>query len=121
MKKDEKSEVFYVGINSPTEVRRDVLENTKVIIIALKTFENFKEARVEKTRHVENLKVLMSELDMLFNKLKRVLPQTRVREKPSAIQIVKKDVEVRLTTKKMSEIEKLESELSNIEEKLNRV
>ena len=41
----EKKEAFYVGINDPTEFRKQILSSCKSIIIILKQFEKQREKR----------------------------------------------------------------------------
>ncbi len=115
-------EVFFVGLNNPEEIRRDILESTKDIIAVLRTYENFKKVRAEKAQNVSHLKVIVKELDVLIVRLKHELPKTRLREKETsakpAAQSVSKQVR---QEKKMTEMEKLEMELAEIEHKLSSI
>ncbi|MBW3010666.1 hypothetical protein KY326_00395 [Candidatus Woesearchaeota archaeon] len=108
-------EVFFVGIKDPVEIRRDLLESTKDTITIIKTYENIKALRTEKAKYMLVIQKLIKELNILVSKLKRVLPETRVREKPKAA--AREDKEEK-PPRKLTEFEKLEAELSSIEEKL---
>src|SRR3989344_1006476 len=117
----EGEEVFFVGLQSPEDLRRDLLESTKDVITVLRTYENFKKNRVDKAQHVLRLKETIKELDVLFAKLKRVLPKTRLREKAKSVSTKSKDemeLEKKNSKKPASEIEMLEIELADIEHKL---
>ncbi|MBW3013377.1 hypothetical protein KY325_04240 [Candidatus Woesearchaeota archaeon] len=122
-KEKEEKEVFYVGVTDPAELRRDVLESIKDIITILKTYENFKSVREEKAKQTLKLKDLVAQITLLINKLKRELPKTRIRAKPEKeIKAIERKEEVKMVQvprKKMSEIEKLEAELTDIEKKLS--
>jgi len=120
-KKEQGKEIFYVGLKDPTEVRRNLLESSKEIVVFLKTYENFKRIRILKVQEINKLKLLIQEASRLINKLRRDLPKTRLREKSEAT--VKKGGTRRVsipprTKTGMGEVEKLESELAAIEEKL---
>jgi len=121
-KAEEKKEIFYVGLKDPTEVRRNLLEASREIVIFLRTYENFKRVRIQKIEEIDKLKLLIQEVTRVLNKLRRELPKTRLREK-SEETIRKGGVRKlpRIPKRKISaagEIGKLEAELSDIEEKL---
>ncbi|MCK4670385.1 MAG: hypothetical protein KAT43_04210 [Nanoarchaeota archaeon] len=111
-------EVFFVGIKDPIEIKRDLLESTKDSITIIKTYENIKSLRIEKVKQMLVLQKLIKELNALTNKLKRALPETRVREKPKISSRALKKEE---PSRKLTEFEKLEVELSSIEEKLSHL
>ncbi|MBW2986943.1 hypothetical protein KY336_00180 [Candidatus Woesearchaeota archaeon] len=121
-KEKKEKEVFYVGVSDPAELRKDVLESIKDIIVIMKTYENFKAIRVAKAKQVAHLKEIIAQIMLLNNKLKRELPKTRIRAKPEkeikAFEMKKIEKKVPVHKKKMSEIEKLETELADIEKKL---
>jgi hypothetical protein len=118
----DKKEIFYVGVTDPTEVRRNLLESTRDIVIFLRTYENFKRIRAEKVREIEKLKLQIQEITRILNKLRRDLPKTRLREK--AEEIVEKGgrkpvVKISQPRKtEGSDVDRLEQELNAIEEKL---
>ena len=60
MKKEEN--LFYVGVENPVELRRVVLESSKMTVEAMRRFESFKEIRDQKQAHVEQLKKDLQEI-----------------------------------------------------------
>ncbi|MBW3014979.1 hypothetical protein KY330_01000 [Candidatus Woesearchaeota archaeon] len=139
-KKETKKEIFYVGVKDPIEIRRTLLESSKEMVHAMQRYERFKEVRKEKIDEVQNLKEIISEIKKLANKLKQLLPETELRikankekvnmlKKKSAnkqkteikkAQVIEKPL-VMPKPRATSELEKLEAELANIENKLGKL
>lgn len=138
--KEEKKDVLYVGIPSPIELRRTVLESTKDVVEVLQRFEKFRAVREEKITTVDVLRDQIKEITKLVGKLKSDLPKVDVRvklhkeqamveaEKKAAKEAGKpkkkkaaKKAEAKIKTKEFSDLEKLEAELTSIEQKLGRV
>lgn len=136
--KEAKKEVLYVGVQTPIEMRRTILESTRDVVEMLQKFEKFRAVREEKIATVNQLKEEVKEITKLVNKLKNELPKVDVRvrlhkeqemvegEKKAAKQAMKpkKNVAVKKEapkTKELSDLEKLEAELSAIEGKLGKV
>ena len=120
---EEKKGIYFVGLEEPDELRRYLLESARDAVDILKKFERFKSVRSEKIREIEKLKSDMREISKLVAKLRSELPKTKLRVKLRAHEKVveKKTVkkEEKITKKKeMTELDKLESELSAIEGKL---
>ena len=129
-----KEEPFFVGIKDPIGARRAVLESSKDVVQSLQRFEKFTVARKKKREHVEKLKGVVKEAVSLINKLKKNLPTTGLRmapvQKPKPKpehhkKVVKKapkpQPKLALKPKEMGELEKLESELGDIESKLGNL
>jgi len=121
-KKDEDN--FFVGIDSPAELRRYLLEASKTMVGVLKKYEAFKEKRGQKLVQIEKLKRIMADLTRLNVRLKNTMPKTNLRvphqilglpDKPRARLPVPDDKEP------ASEMERLELELSDIESKLGKL
>lgn len=129
--KEKEDELFFVEVKAPNEVRRNILESLKKILEMLQRFEKFKAIRHKKIEHIQKLRVLLKEANKTIGNLKSKLPQTNLRA------IVVKDIsnqvkkvhhakgkkekqaeEKKAPKREMTEIEKLESELSSIEGKL---
>jgi 16S rRNA C967 or C1407 C5-methylase (RsmB/RsmF family) len=140
--KGAEEDVFYVGVNEPVEIRRNVLEASKDIIQYLQRFERFKQVRAEKQEEIQKLKEMTHEIRVMVRKLKTALPKTKLRAilhkheeeimmsteketKPAKKKSVKKAVEAipqeRVSERKVTELEKLESELGEIESRLTRL
>lgn len=134
---DEIQEVYYVGVSDPVEVRRTILETSKSIIQAMHRYEKYKEFRAQKIELVKHLSKQMTELSSIITSLKSSLPKSTIKVKKAReeIQRQKKEVVEKVTEKisntpnkqvikqvpkkELSELEKLELELSSIESKLS--
>ena len=123
----EDKDIFYVEIRSPNEVKRDILESLKDIVESLQRFEKFKELRKEKNNKIDELKSNIKEINKLISNLKEAIPDYNLRDvkfKPIAKKTkkVEKKIPQKEVVKKAkrpaTELEKLESELGSIEEKL---
>lgn len=121
---EEKGEVYFVGLESPNELRRTLLESTRDAVDVMKRFERFKSVRAEKAKEIERLKSNIREISKLISKLRSELPKTKLRvtlpkrEKVPEKTVVKKKEVNKPKKKEMTELDKLESELSAIEGKL---
>lgn len=130
--KEQNNELFFVQIKEPNEIRRNILETLKGIVEVLQRFEKFKHIRHEKLEKIQKLRGLVKDANKMLGSLKLKLPQTNlrvtvVREAPSHAEKVhhkkkKKGKsaksEEKAPRKELTEVEKLESELSAIESKL---
>jgi hypothetical protein len=103
---DEKD--FFVGIYEPIDVRRTVLESSKEIVESLQSSTNLKKIRKEKLLLYEEMRQIMSEIDMLVTRLNKKLPKSHLRKKD-----IKKEIP--------PEIKKLEKQLRNIETEFNKI
>lgn len=129
---EKKEEVFFVGVKDPIGMRRAVLESSKDVVQSLQRFEKFTAARKKKRESIEQLKSIVQEAVGLVNKLKRNMPSGGLRmkpvEKPKPVPAAPKKLKKPETkqqpqkplhkSKEMGELEKLETELSDIESKL---
>ena len=136
--KENNNELFFVQLKEPNETRRSVLETLREILELLHKFEKFKSARQEKLERIQKLKVLLRGTNKLFGDLKTKLPQMNIKiaanipaaKAPSEAPIQssklpqkKKEVKPaqKAPKKEMTEVEKLETELSAIESKLKNL
>ncbi|MFC1801094.1 hypothetical protein ACFLZB_01410 [Nanoarchaeota archaeon] len=142
--KQTKEDVFYVGVRDPVEIRRNVLECSKEMVQFLQRYESLKAARDEKTQSIHRLREDVKEIKSLMSKLKKALPKTKLRiklhEEPKPVskkqktkkkrqakkreahkEIQKELIKTVAPPKTMTEIEKLESELADIEGKLGHL
>ena len=117
---EEEKEIFYVGVKDPRELRRSLLESTKDIVVFMKTYDNLKSFRLKKFDEMQKLKVLIEELSRLIAKLQRELPKTRLRVVPEEKGRKAKAAAKQKPKPKVSasDVEKLELELNDIEQKL---
>ncbi len=111
-------EGFFVGINNPIDVRRNLLECSREMIQTLQSFEKIKVIRVEKLKRIQQLKTVLRELDLLVSKLRNELPKTHLRA-----QVVEPSPKTKLKSsgKTMNELEKLEQQLSALESEISRL
>ncbi len=126
MGEDEKT--FYVGLDNPSGLRRQILSCSKDIVSVLKNYDKINSIRKAKIEKIIELQKIISEIKKLNSILKERLPSEKVRAKsPKAKKdIIKKkvikNIQVRNVVKSQdSEISKLEGELSEIEERLNKL
>jgi chromosome segregation ATPase len=124
-------ETYYVGVKNPVEVRKTVLEASKELVEALHRYEKFKEIRDEKNTEIAKLKSSVKEINKLVGKLKSALPKSKIsvskkkkpeqkqKDKTSTSKKKNKEEIKEVPKKKLTEIDKLESELEDIESKLN--
>ena len=130
MVKKESEELFFVQVREPTEIRRNILETLKEIVEVLQRFEKFRQMRHEKIERINHLRVLLRQAGKMLGDLRSRMPQTNLRatavkETPRlpAIHHRKKkkgraEAKHEMPKKEMTELEKLENELSAIESKL---
>ncbi len=123
VKEQESNELFFVQIREPSEVRRNILESLKEILEMLQRFEKFKHIRHDKLMKIQKLRVLMRDTNKLMGELKTKLPQTSLRgvavkeTKPTKKPAKKRESQPQ-QEKKKTELERLQTELSAIENKL---
>ncbi|MAH33356.1 hypothetical protein CL615_03110 [archaeon] len=118
----ESKDMFFVEVRDPNEVRRNILESMKGIIESLQRFEKFKVMRKDKIDKINGLRKTVKELNKLTSNLKGSLPESNLRLRASKSPEKKKTSKDKHKAegKKESEteIQKLESQLSQIEGKL---
>ena len=122
-----------MGISNPIEVRRNVLESARDMVQFLQMFEKFRIIREEKKQATILLKKHVNELRILTNKLKTSLPKASMRFRPEKEEMqkieVKEDEKIVVVKEAqvkseipdidIDDIEALETELRDIEDKLN--
>ncbi len=125
--KEHDSELFYVDVKDPNEVRRYILETLKEILEVLQRFEKFRSIRHEKFEKIQRIRTMLKEANRMMGTVKAKLPQTNLkaniaRQAPSSKVRNTKDKKGKSPEKRpvreKTELEKLESELGAIENKL---
>ena len=131
--KEQNNELFFVEIKSHNEIRKNILETLKEILEVLQRFEKFKHMRHEKLEKIQKLRVSLKEANKTLGMLKSKLPQTNLRaiivkeapkvhSKPHHKKGKKtKQPEEKVPKKERTELEKLETELNAIEDKLRNL
>lgn len=120
---EQKSPV-YIGIPEHVQVRRDLLNSSKDLIGSLKAYEAIKEIRARRAELTFELHKIMDEISVLTKKTRMALPKT-----PSRISLEGKEevIETEKPSKKAArkagedKLSALDSELSKIEARLNRL
>ena len=124
---DAEEGMFFVELEQPVDIRRDILETLKEIITTLKKFERFKEIRAERIKAINEYRYIMGEIYELNNQLRAKIPKAKINlkkktiSKPVAVTVSHKKKTVVKRSKRASELDKLENELASIEAKLGKL
>jgi SMC interacting uncharacterized protein involved in chromosome segregation len=109
-----KENPLFIGITDANGVRRSVLECSKGILESLKRYENFKNLRNQKAVLILQFKGQIKDVAKGISSLKSFLPQVKEPESRP-----RHRREGTLPAQPKTEIERLERELNDIENKLN--
>ncbi len=115
---------LFVKIDNPVEFRKALLLSIRELIHSLQRNDTVKQIRIEKVEQIIKLKKTTKEIEVLLNRLNADMPvnlESRKKEKAPAKS--KKAVKGKAKGKgkkapKISEMQKLESQLRDIEGKL---
>ena len=122
---EKEEDLFFVEVLEPADVRKDILESQKIVIGGLQRYENIKFLRAKKAESINKLKGELKKLAKELTELKTVLPSagikviSRPRKKAKVVKKEKVKEEKKVERMPASELEKLESELQDIEKKLS--
>ena len=122
---EKEEDLFFVEVLEPADVRKDILESQKIVIGGLQRYENIKFLRAKKAESINKLKGELKKLAKELTELKTVLPSAGIRviskprKKAKAVKNAKAKEEKSVKRMPASELEKLESELQDIEKKLS--
>ena len=118
---------YFVSVNSPENLRKNILEASKDLLEGLARYERFKSVRQEKLESIRKLRLDLKHTATLISRLKSHLPTVEVampaapkiapRKAPEKIE-KKAEAAPRKAAPKTTELEKLEAELDDIERKL---
>ena len=125
----ENENIFFVEIHESDDVKRNILESLKDIVENLQRFEKFKEIRKDKLSNINKLGNIIKEVNKIIPNLKNALPDTKIRaiSKSKSMDIKKEILKVKrkpeevASRKPITELQKLESELTDIEGKLREL
>ncbi len=106
---------FYVCIDEPSEKRRVLLQSSRDLITSLRMVDDFIDFKMQKRDLFNELKYIMDEIIVLNNKIFGKLPDSSVQV---SSQITRNPSQLRFYSKR-SKLDILESELADIENKLN--
>lgn len=109
---------FFIRVADPIELRRNILESSRMLILSLQRYERYKQLMHEKLKGISTLNQTIKEIQALMTKLKNEIPKTNKQTPP--MRQTKKEVSLKEKEAPVvkSELEKLEEELSHIEGKL---
>jgi hypothetical protein len=108
---------YFIGIYEPVDVRRNLLEASKEIVSSLKSYEKLESIRREKLRHYQEMKDLISELDMLVSRLRKNLPRSDLRKT-----VERPKMHIPSDTKNSpAEMRKLEEQIRKIEDEFSKI
>lgn len=119
MKKKIKKENFFVGINNPVVIRRNLLSASKELIDSLKKYERYELIRNTKHEYVVELKKILDEAVVLNKKLRSHLPKNSAEEAPKLKPAKIAHKKAKETGSSQAKVDILEQELSKIEGKLD--
>jgi DNA-directed RNA polymerase beta' subunit len=113
---------LFVGITEGDELRRSMLECSKDILESLKEHEKLKNVREEKMTLIHQFKRDIRELSRSINALRTYLPKAKdAGIKRQSIKTSKKPKMVKVEKPAKTAIERLESELNDIEDRLKNI
>jgi len=114
------SNKFYVGVKKPKDMRKNLLESSKRIIENLKDYEEIRLIREEKSKKTAEFMEKLDEIFEIFSSLKEILPIKKESDVKEGTKKTKKarDKEKNIDLKN-EEIVRLETDLAEIEARLN--
>lgn len=116
---DNKEEGFFVGINNPIDVRRNILECSREMIKTLQSIEKIGVIRVEKVKRIQQLKTVARELDLLVTKLRNNLPKTHLRA--ASQEAPNSRIKLSKSPDTVGELQELEGQLGALEAEISRL
>jgi len=110
-------DMFFVGIPDATELRRQLLSNSKTAIGILRDYEEYSELRAEKLSAVIQLKKKVDEIIVLNRRIKNLLPKVPD-YKPRQVHHAPKQQQSKPVKNIKHHTDILEEQLSKIEKRL---
>ena len=107
-----KENSYFVKVNDPKNSRRITLESTRDILKILQSNEDFKKMKHRKMLLLNHFKKNTDEIRALIGDLKKILPKAGIKE-------TKRVFASETSEKPHTEVNRLERELADIEEKLS--
>lgn len=105
MKQKKEVQEYFVGVTEPIEMRKNILEGSRMLIHALQRYERYKQIRHKKLEAINRLNQITREIGILLTKLKNEMPKVPAKKaKPLKIEtgmpklVVKKGKEVKKTS-----------------------
>jgi len=120
-KKVAANEDFFVNVPDPAPIKVALLECRKAILESMKIFRKFREIRKEKNEEKTKLRKQLREISSILNKMRAIMPHVNLPTEeivPKESMKEEKQVSAQRAPKR-TEIERIESELEDIERKLS--
>ena len=120
-------DIFFMRVDEPAEVRKQLLESARMSIQTLQRYERFKAMRQQKNESITKLRAAIKDLNQLFVKLRAAMPEATPVDEKELVETVKKDSKDKLREVHRPHqnpdkaIEKLHHQLKAIEHKLNSI
>lgn len=113
--KKREEENFYIAIQNPEDLRRELLGSVKMTIKLLQKCEHINEQREKKLKLMQEFHDSFTAINMLIKKLKQTVPKARAKSAPSKILNSSKEGVIK---ENKHEISRLQRDLDDIENKL---
>ena len=133
MIKEQKSQIMHVGIEEPSEKRKEILNCAIDTLEILKRHERFKKFRKEKDSAKNELKITIKDAKVLFKEIEELLPNVELpkedraeREKPMAV-VPRTRPKIEHVTMKRPELkkdtirDKIERDIQELRDKVSRL
>ena len=139
-------QLLYMGVPDPLDLRKDLLNSSKILLGSLKKYENYNEMKKEKAKYVAELAKTFKELNILNRRIKQLLPKAKLKPgmirqptrpiapkiSPAAIMAAAEERHVKKPEAKAaapapkiirekSKLAHLEDELAQVEQKLKKL
>lgn len=108
-------DMYYVGVENPNKVRKEILESQKALILNLKRLEGFKDIKEKKLVLMYEFTKTLREIGFLNTKLRGAMPKAGIRA-ASAKKIIRQRV-----GEKEGRLKRLESQLDDVEGQLGEL
>ncbi len=113
---EQEQDLFFVNINDPASIRRNLLESSKMVIGVFKRYEAFDVIRKKKLLKMNQLKDLVNIIKISTNEMRRIVPKVKLKKKKK----VQKDIKV-MPGMTESQLDRMEMELADIENELGKL
>lgn len=112
-------EVFFKKVESPVELRKNLLESSRKAVKSLQKYKDVNSIRLKKSENILKLKILMKEINQLLTLLKKKMPDIASKAVKAKMPSVKEPKKIKEEVKKVQpELADLENQLNDIEKKL---
>ena len=71
---------YFVKIDEPMTLRKNLLGTSRDVIISLKKYDDFRDIRTEKVEYILKLGSIIDDINMLLSRLKSSMPTETIRQ-----------------------------------------